>query len=300
MGARGGGGIGEDGSGARGRAGDRADLPRRPGDARPPCDWDVWGPAFIELQATRGSARYVVNTARALERWRTFLEDFRGRVTVSSVQPEDVAAFPAWRRPRLTRGRDGVAAVNRDIAAFKAFCSYLVRLRLLEESPADGVELGREHRNEERIVVVSSADFESVVGRLDGHWADAAVVLRATGMRWSSLRRVRAEHLGDGRALKVSRPKGKRAVDLVLPERAWRALQRLLEHPLGVDSSGFNEAVERAAELAGVRRFTAHHLRHTAAVAWLRGGIDLRQVQAWLGHASIQTTERYLHFVQGA
>ncbi|MCP3423246.1 tyrosine-type recombinase/integrase [Nocardioides pinisoli] len=40
-----------------------------------------------------------------------------------------------------------------------------------------------------------------------------------------------------------------------------------------------------------------HDLRHTAACLWLAGGVDPGTVQAWMGHESIATTNRYLHFL---
>ncbi|WP_322972667.1 tyrosine-type recombinase/integrase [Cellulomonas fengjieae] len=40
-----------------------------------------------------------------------------------------------------------------------------------------------------------------------------------------------------------------------------------------------------------------HDLRHTAACLWLSRGVDPGTVQAWCGHESIATTNRYLHFL---
>ena len=40
-----------------------------------------------------------------------------------------------------------------------------------------------------------------------------------------------------------------------------------------------------------------HDLRHTAACLWLARGVDPGTVQAWMGHESIGTTNRYLHFL---
>lgn len=51
----------------------------------------------------------------------------------------------------------------------------------------------------------------------------------------------------------------------------------------------------RWAETGGGRRI--HDLRHTAACLWLARGVDPGTVQGWLGHESIATTNRYLHFL---
>jgi integrase len=40
-----------------------------------------------------------------------------------------------------------------------------------------------------------------------------------------------------------------------------------------------------------------HDLRHTFGTTCAAKGIDLRRIQAWMGHADIQTTMRYLHYV---
>jgi site-specific recombinase XerD len=37
-----------------------------------------------------------------------------------------------------------------------------------------------------------------------------------------------------------------------------------------------------------------HRFRDTAAIRWLRAGIDVRTVQSWLGHESLATTQKYL------
>jgi len=53
-------------------------------------------------------------------------------------------------------------------------------------------------------------------------------------------------------------------------------------------------AVDRCASLKG-KKVTPHTLRHTAAMALLRRGVDLTVIALWLGHESTDTTQVYLH-----
>jgi len=52
--------------------------------------------------------------------------------------------------------------------------------------------------------------------------------------------------------------------------------------------------VEQSAKQIGIERFGAHDLRRTCAKLCRKAGGDLEQIKFLLGHASIQTTERYL------
>ena len=52
--------------------------------------------------------------------------------------------------------------------------------------------------------------------------------------------------------------------------------------------------VEQSAKQIGIERFGAHDLRRTCAQLCRKNGGDLEQIKFLLGHASIQTTERYL------
>jgi integrase len=40
-----------------------------------------------------------------------------------------------------------------------------------------------------------------------------------------------------------------------------------------------------------------HDLRHTFGTTCAASGIDLLKIKAWMGHANIETTMRYLHYV---
>lgn len=48
-------------------------------------------------------------------------------------------------------------------------------------------------------------------------------------------------------------------------------------------------------------RYGLHSLRHAAASAWIKQGIDLKRLQVWIGHANIQLTlDTYGHLITDA
>ncbi len=56
----------------------------------------------------------------------------------------------------------------------------------------------------------------------------------------------------------------------------------------------WNEAKEEVG-LGDDKQIVPHILRHTCASRLVRGGIDLRRVQMWLGHQTLHMTMRYAH-----
>ena len=59
-----------------------------------------------------------------------------------------------------------------------------------------------------------------------------------------------------------------------------------------------NYLVNRTAELAGFTNLHPHCLRHSCGYALADRGVDLRTIQEWLGHRSIEMTVRYTRISQ--
>jgi integrase len=67
---------------------------------------------------------------------------------------------------------------------------------------------------------------------------------------------------------------------------------------LAIESS---KAELRTAAPTHRARYGLHSLRHAAASAWIKQGIDLKRLQVWLGHATIQLTiDTYGHLITDA
>ncbi len=68
------------------------------------------------------------------------------------------------------------------------------------------------------------------------------------------------------------------------------------EHPgIKIDGSALRRRFVAARVRAGLPPLRLHDLRHTFGSLAVDGGASLVQVQAWLGHADLATTARYLH-----
>lgn len=55
------------------------------------------------------------------------------------------------------------------------------------------------------------------------------------------------------------------------------------------------DRVRKLMGLAEDKGFVIHCLRHTCASRLLQGGLDIKKVSTWLGHANVSVTERYAH-----
>ena len=152
---------------------------------------------------------------------------------------------------------------------------------------------------------------------------DAAIFLTAAfsglrrgellALRWrdvdftGSLIRVRASYA----AGQVTTPKSGKVRSVPMAPDVAKALAKLGERgyktgdddlvfvgQLGsfVDPSALRRRYDAAVKRAGLRRLRFHDLRHTFGTRMIAKA-DIRRVQEWMGHADIQTTMKYLHYV---
>ena len=63
-----------------------------------------------------------------------------------------------------------------------------------------------------------------------------------------------------------------------------------------LDASALSRRYKAALRRAALRPLRFHDLRHTFGTRMIAKA-DIRRVQEWMGHADVQTTMKYLHYV---
>ena len=259
----------------------------------------------------RLSANTVRAYARDLAQYDRYLVG-QGRRSPNAVTPAEVERYVAdagW----------SASTVARKIAALRSFHEFLRRRGLAGDNPALPVRPPRRSRPLPDVLAVEQVEALLRAPRGEGPQAvrDRALleVAYATGLRASELVGLTLEEVDLEEGL--VRCVGKRQRERIVPfgRKAREALVRYLEaaRPLLAKGRaeralfvtrlgrpftrmGYWKLLRGHARAAGIDRpVSPHTLRHSCATHLLEGGCDLRVVQEFLGHRSIETTQIYTH-----
>lgn len=159
--------------------------------------------------------------------------------------------------------------------------------------------------------ILSREEIQRLIAATDSPKERAVVTTAyATGLRVKELVHVKLTDLDAARGtIRVEQGKGAKDRYTILSPclveelrtywtrmrpRVWLFPGRNGQQPL--DTSSVGKAYTAAKRRAGIaKRGGIHALRHAFATHLLEMGVDLPTIQRLLGHASIQTTMRYLH-----
>jgi integrase len=256
----------------------------------------------------------------------SLLPEFGAETPLEEITTDRVEVF----RSRIL-GEDRLSrrTVQKQLVLLSGVFKRAKALRWVESNPVDAVERVSVARSGE-FNVLSAAEVDAVAAKAGGIFGAAILVAAYTGLRTGELRALRWRHVSfSNSAIRVQRnmpaggeedsPKSGKVRSVPLMDDAARELDRLSrrEKFVGPDDVVFcgpdggmlgedalRKALYKALAEAGVDRkafparggFTFHDLRHTfgtlAAQVW-----PLHDVQAFMGHADIQTTMRYAHHV---
>lgn len=255
--------------------------------------------AMREAMALRG---FAAPTQKAYLGWMRRLVK-QSRRTADELGESEVRSFLL----RLTDDKRSVSTINQAISAFAFFYSEVI--------PRDWRPVGYQ-RAPQRLPVTLSAEE---VRRL----LDAAPSLRqraimevsySSGLRLGEVLRLKVTDIDSGRmVIRVERGKGGKdrtvmlAGSLLETLRAWwkQERPRTWLFPGQGDERPLNPTIVQRAftvakEAARIDKpVSFHSLRHSFATHLMESGVNVRTIQALLGHRSLGTTERYTH-VAGA
>ncbi|MEU6135510.1 tyrosine-type recombinase/integrase [Nocardioides sp. NPDC047086] len=236
---------------------------------------------------------------------------------VASVSERDVAR--SFER-LLADGQAGDSVV-RYRASLSVFFSWCVRERYIMVNPVTGAKVPKQSDERTEMNPFPESDLEAayeVWQERNKRLADILLVLGWTGLRWGEARAMTVSDVMEiptpglmvrrsrSEGIETKSTKGRRSRRVPLANRVLPIVRGLTigkqpSDPLFTTDAGallHRGSVVRTMrwEQTGQGR-RLHDLRHTAACLWLARGVDVGTVQQWMGHESIATTNRYLHFL---
>lgn len=192
------------------------------------------------------------------------------------------------------------ATINRKMAALSKLLRKAYKMGNIYSLP----EFRREKERAGRIRFLELDEEDRLFAQIRSHseeYHKLSVFLVDTGARLGEAIGMRWNDISEG-SVTFWLTKSGRSRTVPLTSRARKALASIDRSGTGpfvkVKQYQFRAVWHQAkAEigLAGDTELVPHTLRHTCASRLVRGGIDIRRVQMWLGHQTLQMTMRYSH-----
>jgi integrase/recombinase XerC len=209
------------------------------------------------------------------------------------------------------------SSIARKVSTLRSFYKYLTREHLVPSNPAKSVSTPKVEKLLPTTLTVDEAFRLMESPAEKSRLRDRAILefLYSSGIRVGELVGLNVNHLD--LELGIVRVMGKGRKERIVPVgvKAIEALKAYLEErgdldgeePLFLNLRGgrltarsVGRLVKKYTRRSGIfRKVSPHSLRHTFATHLLDAGADIREIQEMLGHASLSTTQRYIHLSLG-
>lgn len=183
------------------------------------------------------------------------------------------------------------ATINRSLACAKKGLHLAWRQRLIPENY--GLRIEPVAVNNKREVFLTVEQVKKIASFCTPIAQAAIWAALLTGARRGELFQIERAHIGrDTITFPASNTKTlrMRVIPIIPALRPW-----LKYFPLEMTLYGVQSAWRRARVKAGMPHVNFHDLRHSCASIMLGLGVDLYTISKILGHANVQTTQRYAH-----
>lgn len=260
---------------------------------------------------------YSPNTLAAYQNDLSWLLSFceQQEMNPLDIQLEDLQHFAV----QLHEHQIGPTSQARILSGIRSFYKYLLLSGEIEQDPTELLE--SPHLGERLPEVLSTDEIDQIQKSIDlskpeGQRNKTIIeVLFSCGLRVSELVNLKLSnlYLEEGFVRVMGKGSKERLVPIsskaIRELKYWFVDRNLMKIQQGEEDYVFLNRrgkhltrtmilimLKRQAVAAGITKtISPHTLRHSFATELLKGGADLRAIQAMLGHESIGTTELYMH-----
>ena len=236
---------------------------------------------------------------------------FLAETDISVTHPDQVTSYHISKYLSFLAGK-GLTGVTRarKLASIREFFKYLSDYGTLPSSPAASISMPRKE-NKSR-VFLRSDEYSRLLSAAGSNPRDFCILqlFLQTGMRVMELVSLTLDDIDLAAHTITIHGKGKKERVIDLEKKAIQALKnyrkfrpQVLDPHLflnyegqGISDRGVKKLIEKYRALAGIeKKFSTHSLRHTFATYKAEKGVSPFQLQQWLGHTSVTTSQIYVH-----
>ncbi len=207
----------------------------------------------------------------------------------------------------------GKSTINRKLSAIKGFYDFIVSNSDLDTNPFDCIRSMKAPK--ELPTFLTPDEIRDLLEKTDSPRDKAILELMySSGLRVGEVESLNCSDLdlesqvirvtGKGSKQRIV-PVGRYAIDALMKYFLHRGIKDpiYVDEPMFLNNKGkrlTSRSIRRivykwSTRMAIARHVSPHVLRHTFATHMLDAGADLRSIQEMLGHASLSTTQRYIH-----
>jgi integrase/recombinase XerC len=238
---------------------------------------------------------------------------FLHEISVSAYAAQDVSKVDILEYLSFLAKKDltGVARA-RKLSAIREYFRFLEGIGEITKSPTAGVETPKREKNARQFL--RSDEYTKMLSLAGANARDYAIlqVFLQTGIRVSELAHLTLADIDFIKPAITVRGKGNSQREIALEKKGIQALRSYLAVRMAPESTserlflnyqgesiserGVRKLVVKYTKAAGItKKASCHTLRHTFATYKAEKGVSPFQLQQWLGHANLNTTQIYVH-----
>jgi integrase/recombinase XerC len=262
------------------------------------------------LDALSGKNR----SAATIRAYQTDIQQFLSylhETNVSIQTPADVEKVDIVEYLSVLAKREltGIARA-RKVSALREYFRFLEGIGVISKSPTTGIETPKRERNGRQ--VLRSDEYTKMLSLAGANPRDYAIlqVFLQTGIRVSELANLKVDDIDWMKPAITVKGKGSVEREIALEKKGLHALKSYLAvRPESISKRvflnyqgdpiserGIRKLVVKYRKEAGItKKASCHTLRHTFATCKAEKGVSAYQLQQWLGHANLNTTQIYIH-----